>query len=321
MAVYTHVSAEDISAFLSRYDAGELRVAKGIAEGVENSNYLIETTTNRFILTLYEKRVDEKDLPFFIALLDHLGAKGCKVPRFIPDQNGKRLQTLAGRPACLIEFLTGVSVTEPTPAQCEGAGQALGTLHRAAHDFTMERPNALGPDGWRKLLADLGDGADTIAPGLNAKMRAIAAEILEGWPTDLATSVIHADLFPDNILSIADEVTGIIDFYFACTDIRAYDLAIMHGSWCFSHDGRQFFPDRAAALIKGYEESHGLTPEERAALPILCQGAALRFFLTRAYDWIHTPPDALVMRKDPLAYMRRLDIYRTYDAATLFGAA
>lgn len=321
MAVYTHVSAEDISAFLSRYDAGELRVAKGIAEGVENSNYLIETTTNRFILTLYEKRVDEKDLPFFIALLDHLGAKGCKVPRFIPDQSGERLQSLAGRPACLIEFLTGVSVTEPTPAQCQGAGQALGTLHRAAHDFTMERPNALGPDGWRKLLTDLGDGADMIAPGLNAKMRAIAAEILEGWPIDLATSVIHADLFPDNILSIGDEVTGIIDFYFACSDIRAYDLAIMHGSWCFSHDGSEFFPDRAAALIKGYEESHGLTPEERTALPILCQGAALRFFLTRAYDWIHTPPDALVMRKDPLAYMRRLDIYRTYDAATLFGAA
>ncbi len=321
MAVYTHVSAEEMAQFLTLYDAGELRVAKGIAEGVENSNYLVETTTNRFILTLYEKRVEEADLPFFIALLDHLGAKGCKVPRFIADRKGVRLQQLAGRPACLIEFLSGVSVTEPTPAQCRAAGEALGELHRAAADFRMERSNALGPTGWRKLLADIGDGFDSIAQGLGDTVHAAAAAIFSQWPDKLATSIIHADLFPDNVLSVGDDVTGLIDFYFACTDIRAYDLAVTHGSWCFSHDGSVFFPERAAALVAGYEAAHGLTGAERAALPILCQGAALRFLLTRAYDWINTPPDALVMRKDPLAYMRRLDTYRSLSPAELFGAA
>lgn len=320
MAVYTHVSAEQVSVLLTRYDAGELRVAKGIAEGVENSNFLIETTTDRFILTLYEKRVDENDLPFFIALLDHLGDKGCKVPRFIADKHGVRLQSVAGRPACLIEFLSGVSVTEPTPAQAYAAGRALGELHKAAADFSLSRPNALGPDGWRTLLADIGAGFDQIEAGLGDIVHKTAEAILADWPRNLATSVIHADLFPDNVLSIGDDVTGLIDFYFACSDIRAYDVAVTHGSWCFSHDGHIFYPERAAALMKGYEETHGLTDEERHTLPLLCQGAALRFLLTRAYDWLHTPPDALVMRKDPLAYWRRLETYRTSDAATLFGA-
>lgn len=321
MAVYTQVSAEDMATFLARYDAGELRMAKGIAEGVENSNYLIETTTNRFILTLYEKRVDEADLPFFIALLDHLGAKGCKVPRFIADREGVRLQQLAGRPACLIEFLSGVSVTEPTPAQAHAAGQALGDLHRAAADFPLTRPNALGPEGWRDLLSAIGDDFEHIETGLGATVHVIAAHILARWPSTLATSVIHADLFPDNVLSIGDDVTGLIDFYFACTDIRAYDLAVMHGSWCFSHDGSQFHPERAAALMAGYETAHGLSDAERAAFPLLCQGAALRFLLTRAYDWVHTPPDALVMRKDPRAYLRRLLSYREGAAARSLAAA
>ena len=321
MAVYTQVSAEQIGEFLIRYDAGELRVAKGIAEGVENSNYLIETTKDRYILTLYEKRVNENDLPFFIALLDHLGSKGCKVPRFIADKNGVRLQTLADRPACLIEFLSGISVTEPTPAQAYAAGQALGELHKAAIDFHLTRPNALGPDSWRVLISDIGSGFDQIEAGLGNMVHMAADAILDAWPKELATSIIQADLFPDNVLSIGDDVTGLIDFYFACTDIRAYDLAVTHGSWCFSHDGSVFYPERAAALIKGYEETHGLTDDERAALPLLCQGAALRFLLTRAYDWIHTPPDALVMRKDPRAYWRRLETYRNSDTITLFGQA
>ncbi len=321
MAVYTQVSAEAMAAFLTRYDVGELRVAKGIAEGVENSNYLVETTSGRFILTLYEKRVDEADLPFFIALLDHLAAKGCKVPRFIPDRNGTRLQKLAGRPACLIEFLPGISVTEPTPDQCHAAGRALGTLHKAVADFPLMRANALGPDGWADLMDKIDKGFDEVQPGLAAKAEKAAEAIFTAWPGRLDYCVIHADLFPDNVLSVGDEVTGLIDFYFACSDIRAYDLAVTHSSWCFSHDGQQFYPARAAALVQGYQQAHGLTPDERAAMPVLCQGASLRFFLTRVYDWLHTPADALVTRKDPLAYWRRLETYRTGDQARLFGAA
>ncbi|PBN43844.1 homoserine kinase [Sphingobium sp. D43FB] len=325
MAVYTQVPAEEIDAFLTRYDAGRLVSAKGIAEGVENSNYLLETTGadgsgHRYILTLYEKRVDEADLPFFMDLLDHLGARGCLVPRFIADRSGQRLQQLAGRPACLIEFLTGISVTEPTPAQSRAAGQALGELHHAAEGFANERPNALDKAGWHDLARKCGADFDQIAPGLAARVADELAYLDAHWPADLPRSVIHADLFPDNVLMLGDRVTGLIDFYFSCTDVRAYDLAITHSAWTFSHDGATFFGDRAVALGAGYAQAHGLTNAERAAFPILCRGAALRFLLTRAYDWINTPADALVTRKDPLAYLRRLDFYANADAADLLGA-
>lgn len=325
MAVYTHVPAEEIDAFLTRYDAGRLVSAKGIAEGVENSNYLLETTGadgngHRYILTLYEKRVDESDLPFFMDLLDHLGARGCLVPRFIADREGQRLQQLAGRPACLIEFLTGISLTEPTPAQARAAGEALGELHRAAEDFAGQRRNALDIAGWHDLADRCGDDLDRIAPGLAARVVEEIAFLDAHWPTGLPRSVIHADLFPDNVLMLDDQVTGLIDFYFSCTDIRAYDLAITHSAWCFSNDGAAWFGDRATALAAGYDRSHGLSDAERAAFPILCRGAALRFLLTRAYDWINTPADALVTRKDPLAYLRRLDFYASADPAELLGA-
>ena len=325
MAVYTHVPAEEIDAFLSRYDAGRLVSAKGIAEGVENSNYLLETTGqdgsgHRYILTLYEKRVDEADLPFFMDLLDHLGARGCLVPRFIADRDGQRLQTLSGRPACLIEFLTGISLTEPTPEQARATGAALGELHRAGEGFPLERRNTLDLAGWHDLAARCGEDFDQIAPGLAARVRDELAFLDAHWPADLPRSVIHADLFPDNVLMLGDRVTGLIDFYFSCTDIRAYDLAITHSAWVFSHDGGNFFADRAAALGAGYDLAHGLTDAERAAFPILCRGASLRFLLTRAYDWINTPPDALVTRKDPLAYLRRLDFYTSANPAELLGA-
>ncbi|SCW40453.1 homoserine kinase [Sphingobium faniae] len=325
MAVYTHVPAEEIDAFLTRYDAGRLVSAKGIAEGVENSNYLLETTGangegHRYILTLYEKRVDEADLPFFMDLLDHLGARGMPVPRFIPARDGTRLQQLAGRAACLIEFLTGISVTEPTVAQSRAAGAALGAMHRAAEGFTGERRNALNLPGWHDLAAKCGDDFDRIAPGLGARVADELAFLDAHWPADLPRAVIHGDLFPDNVLMLGDEVTGLIDFYFSCTDIRAYDLAVTHSAWVFSHDGAIWHGDRAAALGTGYAQTHGLSQAERAAFPILCRGAALRFLLTRAYDWINTPADALVTRKDPLAFLRRLDFYAKAGPAELLGA-
>ena len=325
MAVYTHVPAEEIDAFLARYDAGRLVSAKGIAEGVENSNYLLETTGadgkgHRYILTLYEKRVDEADLPFFMDLLDHLGARGCLVPRFIADREGKRLQQLGGRPACLIEFLTGISVTEPTAAQSQAAGAALGQLHRAAEGFAGERRNALDIAGWHDLAAKCGDHFDDIAPGLGQRVTDELAYLDAHWPAGLPRAVIHADLFPDNVLMLGDEVTGLIDFYFSCTDIRAYDLAVTHSAWVFSNDGAHFFADRSAALLAGYQAAHGLSDAEQIAFPILCRGAALRFLLTRAYDWINTPADALVTRKDPLAYLRRLDFYARTAPAELLRA-
>lgn len=320
MAVYTHVSAEEMATLLARYDVGTLDSAKGIAEGVENSNFLVDTSTSRFILTLYEKRVDAADLPFFLALLDHLAAKGRPVPRALVDREGIQIQTVAGRPACLIEFLHGISVSHPTAAQARATGEALGLMHAALADFTGDRPNSLGPESWRILAERCGDDLDAIAPGLKARIDAELAFLAANWPAALPRSVIHADLFPDNVLMLGDAVTGIIDFYFACTEIRAWDVAVTHAAWVFEHDGTGFHADRAAALIAGYQQGFGLSAAERAAFPVLARGACLRFLLTRAWDWLNTPADALVTRKDPLAFLRRLDFYATAAPEALLGS-
>lgn len=310
MAVYTHVPAEDLSAFVARYDIGVLVAAKGIAEGVENSNYLIDTTRGRYILTLYEKRVDTADLPYFLALMRHAADAGLPVPRPIEDKAGEPLQALSGRPACVIEFLTGISVTEPTPALCRAAGEALGRLHAATADFGGVRANALGHEGRLELAARCLPRAGEIDPALAALIETEMAFQKAHWPTDLPQGTIHADLFPDNVLALGDTVTGIIDFYFACTDARAYDLAVMHGAWCFSNDGAVFYPERAEALEAGYRAAHPITDAEAAAMPVLRRASALRFLLTRAWDWLNTPPGALVTRKDPMAFARRLLHYR-----------
>jgi homoserine kinase type II len=313
MAVYTQVSAEALTDFLARYDHGALVSAKGIAEGVENSNYMVDTTAGRYILTLYEKRVAAGDLPFFMEMLDHVAADGNLVPRAFADRDGHVIQQLEGRPACLIEFLSGVSVTRPTAAQAHAAAAAMGRMHHSLARFTGHRANTLGLDDWRPLLDRCGRSLDTIEPGLFDRVDAALAAVERDWPRDLAVSVIHADLFPDNVLMLDDRVTGLIDFYFACTDIRAYDLAVMHSAWAFDPAGELLDPAVGHALVAGYDGAFGLSAAERAALPVLARGACLRFLLTRAWDWLNTPADALVTRKDPLAYARRLDWYERSD--------
>jgi homoserine kinase type II len=310
MAVYTQVSAEQLTALLARYDLGTLVSAKGIAEGVENSNYLLDTTEQRLFLTLYEKRVDSADLPFFFALLDHLAARGVPVPRTYRDRDGQQLQNVAGRPACLIEFLPGVSVSSPTPAQARNVGAALGQMHSALTDFPLERPNALGLATWHDLAARCGDAnLDAIAPGLAARVANELAWLDQHWPTDLPTAIVHGDLFPDNVLMRGNAVSGLIDFYFAATEIRAWDLAVTHAAWSFGSDGNSYSSAIGDALIEGHDSVQGRSDAERAAFVGLARGACLRFLLTRAYDWVHTPPGALVMRKDPIAFLRRLDHY------------
>lgn len=314
MAVYTQVSAEALGAFLSRFDHGELVSAKGIAEGVENSNYLVDTTAGRFILTLYEKRVHLDDLPFFFSMIDHLGKHDLPVPRALPDRDGTVIHQLEGRPACLIEFLTGVSVSHPTIPQAFAAGTAMGRMHEALADFPLTRTNSMGVDTWRPLFERCGRDLDGIAPGLYDDVGFALDAVLAAWPTHLPVGAIHADLFPDNVLMRGDAVTGLIDFYFACTDIRAYDLAVMHTAWSFDATGSNANWAVGRALIDGYTQSIDLTPQERAALIHLAKGACIRFLLSRAWDWLNTPADALVTRKDPLAYLRRLRAYETQGA-------
>lgn len=309
MAVYTHVSAEQMAELLCHFDVGQLVSAKGIAEGVQNSNYMIDTTKGRFFLTLYEERVDHSDLPFFLKLLDHLADMGCAVPRAIKANDGTQVQQVAGRPACLIEFLSGVSVSHPTPAQAKAVGGALGQMHTALARFTEHRPNTLGLEGWFDLAARCGTDLDTIQPGLHALIMEECAFLRAHWPTHLPTSIVHGDLFPDNVLMRGDSVSGLIDFYFACTEIRAWDLAVTHAAWCFDNEGRNFDAALSEALIQGYRDSFGLTKDEEQAFTILARGACLRFLLTRSWDWFNTPADALVTRKDPIAFLNRLNHY------------
>ena len=315
MAVYTHVSAEALADFLTRYDVGELVSAKGIAEGVENSNYLVDTTGQdgagaRFILTLYERRVDAGDLPFFMALLDHLDAKGLPVPPAIKDRQGVAIQQLEGRAACLIRFLPGVSLSHPTAAQAVAAGESLGQLHRAVADFPGHRENSMGQPSWQALYERCGTSLDKIAPGLHHDLGFAIGDLAATFDRDgLERCAIHADLFPDNVLMLGDRVTGLIDFYFACTDIRLYDLAVMHAAWSFDATGERHDADVGAALIEGYARHFPLGDEERSGFNDLAVGACIRFTLSRAWDWLNTPADALVTRKDPLAFWRRVRVY------------
>ncbi len=313
MAVYTHIGAEDLAAIIADFGVGRLLSAKGIAEGVENSNYLIEATSGRFILTIYEKRVDVADLPYFLALLDHLAAKGCPVPRTMHTASGEQLVTWHSpdgpKAMALIEFLPGLSVSRPSPRIAAAVGQALGALHMAAADFPMARPNSLGPDGWRALAAQCGAALDGIKPGLAGRVAQELDFLDAHWPRHLPKSVIHADLFPDNVLVNGDRVSGIIDFYFACNDVRAYDVAVTHAAWSFDPGGARHDAAVGQALLDGYRASFGINPLEEAAFPVLARGACLRFLLTRAWDWLNTPADALVTRKDPLAFLRRLEFY------------
>ncbi len=322
MAVFTPVTAAELAAFLARYDIGAATSFKGIAEGVQNSNFMVDTAgtpaSGRFFLTLYEDRVETAYLPWFLALMAHLSGHGLPVPRPITDRDGIALQTLNGRPACLVSFVAGVSVAEPSAEECHAIGAAMGRMHAAVRDFAAVRPNDLGPADWPARAARCGDRLATIdstLPGIIAT----GLDAVSDWPTGLALATVHTDLFPDNVLFSDNQVTGLIDFYFACTDIRAYDYAVTHAAWCFDSDGRRHHPARAAALAAGYAETHGLTPAETAALPRLGQGAALRFTLTRAYDWLNTPADALVTRKDPMAFARRLQWYGTATPAMVLG--
>jgi homoserine kinase type II len=316
MAVYTHLGAEDLARLIAQYDVGELVSAKGIAEGVSNSNWLIETTGHagsgtRFILTLYERRIDYADLPYFLALLDHLAARGCPVPRTIHDRSGASFRMVAGKAAALIEFLPGVSPTRPSAAQARSVGAVLAQMHLAARDFPGRRANAMDFAASAAILEACGAQRlaeiDPALPAMREHARAAAALDLAGLPQ----SQIHTDLFPDNVLMLGERVSGLIDFYFACTGAMVLDLAVTHAAWCFDEDNT-YRPDCGAALIAGYESVRPLEPAERALFPEIAKGACLRFVASRAEDWLDTPEDALVTRKDPMQFARR---WQFYDAA------
>ena len=309
MAVYTDVSDDDLRAFAALYDIGEVLSCKGIAEGVENSNFLVTTERGNFILTLYEKRVMPRDLPFFIALMEHLARHGVACPTPVPGRDGIALRELCGRPAAIVTFLAGMWPRRILPFHCAALGRALAELHRAGASFRMTRANDLAVAGWRSLFESCRTRAAEAQPGLAEELAAELVLLETLWPRDLPMGVIHADLFPDNVFFRDHELSGLIDFYFACTDFLAYDLAICLNAWCFEADG-SFNVTKARLLLDGYRRERPLGPGELAALPVLARGSALRFLLTRLFDWLNPPAGALVRPKDPLEYLRKLRFHR-----------
>jgi homoserine kinase type II len=318
VAVYTEVNDEELARFLAAYDLGEVLSFKGIAEGVENTNYFLHAAGGSYILTLYEKRVREEDLPFFLGLMEHLAENGVTCPQPVRDRAGEALGRVCGRPAVLVTFLDGISVRRPTARQCGSAGEALARLHLAGRGFPGRRDNALSLPAWRPLFEAAEAQADRVAAGLAERTRAELAHLEGCWPGGLPEGVIHADLFTDNVFFRGEAVSGVIDFYFACTDALAYDLAICLNAWCFEPDG-SFNLTKGRAMIAGYRRVRELAPSEVEALPVLCRGSALRFMLTRLVDWLNVPPGALVRPKDPLEYDRKLGFHRRVASATEYG--
>lgn len=328
MAVYTQVSDEALAGFLAEYDLGEALAFKGIAEGVENSNYYLETRKGRFILTLFEKRVNAADLPYFIGLKKHLAAKAFPCPEPVSGKDGAALRTLEGRPAVIVTFLEGLSPRRPNARQCRSLGEGLARMHLALGDFEGHRENSLGPSSWKRMWEGRGADAEAIQPGLEAEVNACFERIgaARAFSGALPRGTIHADLFPDNAFFLGDTFTGAIDFYFACTDALAYDLAVCLNSWAFEEGNAtdasrlEFNFSKGAALIAGYQSVRRLEAAELEALPALCLGSAMRFFLTRLADWTSTPAGALVRPKNPLEYAARLAFHRKIESAEGYGA-
>jgi len=320
VAVYTEFGDEEFAAFMAGYDLGAVLSVKGIAEGVENSNYLLSTERGQFILTLYEKRVDARDLPFFLGLMEHLAARGISCPLPVRSRSGMSLGTLAGRPAAIVTFLSGMWVRRPLAHHCAAVGEAMARLHLAGDGFNLRRANALSVAGWRPIYDQCHGRADSVQPGLRAEIETELAYLEAHWPKGLPGGVIHADLFRDNVFFLGDRLSGIIDFYFACNDMFAYDIAIGLNAWCFEADV-SLNVTKARAFLSGYQSVRRPTAAEIAALPILARGSAMRFLLTRLYDWLEVPPGALVVPKDPIEYYRKLRFHRSVTDATAYGLA
>jgi len=318
VAVYTEIADVELTEYLTQYNIGELHSLKGIAEGVENSNYLLSTDKGMHILTLYEKRVNADDLPFFLGLMKHLQKNGVDCPLPITLISGEQLSTLAGRPSAIISYLDGNSVKRPTPDHCHQLGQAMAQMHLAGEGFEITRRNGLTVEDWRPLFNMSGERSEEVQVGLGKRIKDELDYLETNWPKDLPAGVIHADLFPDNVFFLKNKLSGIIDFYFACNDLLAYDVAICINAWCFEAD-HSFNVTKANAMLKGYMSVRELEKAERNALPILCRGSALRFLLTRLYDWLNVPPGALVVPKNPAEYIAKLRFHQSVKSASEYG--
>ena len=311
MAVYTKLSEHKLKDFFSKYNLGKLLNYKEIKEGIENTNYFIQTEKNKFILTLYEKRVDEKDLPFFMSLMKNLHDKNFPSPKPIININGNYISEISNKKAAVVSFLDGSSKKNLNPKNCYEVGVNTAKLHLITKNLVAKRKNKLSVLSWRKIYNKVKNDCSKIHPNLIEIIEKNLEEIEHKWPKNIPSGIIHADLFPDNIFFKNDKLTGIIDFYFACNDFYALEIAVCLNALCFEgkNDNLSFNVTKAKKFIDGYSSIRKLSEDEKKSLKILCQGAAIRFLLTRVFDYLNLTEGAIVEIKDPVEYLKRLEFH------------
>ena len=311
MAVYTKLSEEKLKKFFSKYSLGNLLNYKGIEEGIENTNYFIQTEKGKFILTVYEKRVDEKDLPFFISLMRNLFDNNFPSPEPIINNNGNYISEIAGKKAAVVSFLEGRSKKNLNPSDCFDVGVSTAKLHLITKNLTQKRENKLSVDSWKKIYNKVKKDCSKIHPKLTDVIEKNLLEIEKKWPKNIPSGIIHADLFPDNVFFKNNKLSGIIDYYFSCYDFYSFEIAICLNALCFEgkNENLSFNVTKAKKFIDGYSTIRKLEKAEKESLKILCQGAALRFLLTRVFDYLNLTEGAIVKIKDPVEYLKRLEFH------------
>ena len=310
MAVYTKLKHQEVRQFLEQYNINNFKDYKGITEGVENTNYLIKTSEQDYILTIYEKRVDENDLPFFIKLLSYLSENKFPCPKPIANKNNEKINRIKNKNAALVTFLNGQSKNKITSEECFEIGKITAQLHEITKKFNINRKNNLSIENWESIFEKTIKQKIDLDESIIKKTKNYLNFLKDKWPKNLPQGIIHADLFPDNIFFTNNKVSGIIDFYFACNDFFAYEIAICINSLCFDNNST-FNMTKAKNLIDGYTSIRTLSEDEKKYLPILSMGAAMRFFLTRLYDFYHTDNKADVKIKDPFEYLKKIEFHST----------
>ena len=313
MAVYTKLSENNLKDFFSKYNLGKLLKFKGIQEGIENSNYFVKTDSGKFILTVYEKRVEEKDLPFFMGLMKNIFNENFPSPEPIINKNGNYITEIFGKKAAVVSFLEGTSKKNLTPGNCHEVGIYTAKLHMITKNLNIKRTNRLSVNSWRLIYRKIQKDCSKIYPDLTKIIERNLEVIEDKWPKNIPRGIIHADLFPDNIFFKGNKLTGIIDFYFSCYDFYALEIAICLNALCFEgkNENLSFNVTKAKKFIDGYSSIRKLTEEEKESLKILCHGAAMRFLLTRVFDYLNLTEDALVKIKDPVEYLKRLEFHNS----------
>jgi homoserine kinase type II len=311
MAVYTKINSKDVSLLASKFRLGRIIKFQGIKKGIENTNYLLITNKNKYILTIFEKRVKRKDLPFFMQLMDSLYNQKINCPKPLKDKDGKYLTLIKKKTACVVTFLKGKDKQKLDVKNCYEVGKNIGKFHKASNKLKLYRRNSMSINSLNSLLKSINFKSKKITPNLKKVLEVSLKEIKKDWPTNLPTGIIHGDLFIDNIFFNKNKFVGFIDFYFSCNDYLMYEIAICINALCFDKKKNKFILNnlKVKNLIKGYQSVRKISQKEKNALNTLCRGAALRYLLTRVYDFFNTPKTALIKIKDPKEYFQKLIIH------------